>query len=189
MANNNDTGYELSAAYMNGLVKSVRDAGMLEAILVGLPADLRAGFMRPAPQSWWDASFGESLVLQVYEQFGERAVETVGYGVVVDAMGPLVMPQITALLASGGSAPQTLFAHIEQFIASAVRPVTAHWTKLTQTSGQLEIQYPKPVRKGIPVLWRGAIRYVFEITKTAGKIDRETHGEQTGKLLFEVSWA
>ena len=184
-----ETGYELSAAYMNGLVKAVRGAGMLEAILVGLPADLRSAFMRPAPQSWWDAGFGESLVLAVFEQFGERAVEQVGYGVVAETMGPLVMPQLQVLLASGGSAPGTLFAQIEQFIASAVRPVTAHWTATNDTSGQLTIQYPKPVRKGIPVLWRGAIRYVFEITKTTGKIDREQHAEQTGKLLFAVSWS
>jgi|GEM_PF-2498187 len=184
-----DTGYELSAAYMNGLVKAVRDEGMLEAILVGLPTDLRSAFMRPAPLSWWDAGYGESLVLKVYEQFGERAVEQVGYGVVAETMGPLVMAQVQALLASGGSAPQTLFAHIEQFISSAVRPVTAHWTKLGEKNGSLEFQYPKPVREGIPILWRGAIRYVFEITKSVGKIDVETHGEQTGKLRFEVSWS
>ena len=184
-----ETGYELSAAYMNGLVKSVRDAGMLEAILVGLPTDLRSAFMRPAMQSWWDAGFGEALVLAVYEQFGERAVEQVGYGVVAETMGPLVMPQLQALLASGGSAPQTLFGNIEQLIATAVRPVTAHWTKTGEQSGQLQIQYPHPVRKGIPVLWRGAIRYVFEMTKSIGKIDSENHGEQSGKLLFAVSWS
>lgn len=184
-----DTGYELSAAYMNGLVKAVREQGMLEAILVGLPADLRSAFMRPAPQSWWDAGFGESLVLKVYEQFGEQAVEQVGYGVVAETMGPLVMAQVQALLQSGGSAPQTLFQHIEQFISSAVRPVSARWTKLGEKNGALELVYPKPVRKGIPILWRGAIRYVFEITKAVGKIDVETHGEQSGKLRFEVSWA
>ncbi len=184
-----ETGYELSAAYMNGLVKAVRDGGMLEAILVGLPADLRSAFMRPAMQSWWDAGFGERLVLSVLEQFGERAVEAVGYGVVAETIGPLVMPQVQALLASGGLAPQTLFTHIEQFIASAVRPVTAHWISHSDRSGSLEIQYPKPVRKGIPVLWRGAIRYVLEITQATGKIDREQHGEQSGKLLFEVSWS
>ena len=184
-----ETGYELSASYMNGLVKSVRDAGMLEAILVGLPTDLRSAFTRPAPQSWWDAGFGESLVLAVFEQFGERAVEQVGYSVVAETMGPLVMPQIQAVLAAGSAGPATLFSQIEQFIASAVRPVTAHWTAVSPKRGTLVLQYPKPVREGIPVLWRGAIRYVFEITQTTGKIEREQHGEQTGKLLFEVSWS
>lgn len=184
-----ETGYELSASYMNGLVKAVRDAGMLEAILVGLPTDLRSAFMRPALQSWWDAGFGERLVLAVNDQFGERAVEQVGYGVVAETIGPLVMPQVQALISRGGSAPQVLFSQIETFIASAVRPVTAHWTPAGEKSGTLAIQYPKPVRKGIPVLWRGAIRYVFEITKSTGRIDREQHGEQTGNLLFEVSWS
>ncbi len=184
-----ETGYELSAAYLNGLVNAVRDAGMLEAILVGLPTDLRSAFTRPALQSWWDAGFGEHLVLAVYGQFGERAVEQVGYGVVVETMGPLVMPQIQALLQTGGSAPATLFAHIGEFIATAVRPVTASWTKVGEKSGQLKIQYPKPVRKGIPILWRGAIRYVFEITQSEGKVVAEKHVEQSGTLLFEVSWS
>jgi hypothetical protein len=184
-----ETGYELSAAYMNGLVKSVRDAGMLEAILVGLPTDLRSAFTRPAMQSWWDAGFAERLVLAVYEQFGERAVEQVGYGVVAETMGPLVKGQIQTLLASGGSAPQTLFANLEQFISTGVRPVKAHWTLLGEKKGQLELEYPRPVRKGIPILWRGTIRYVFEITQTTGKIDFEKHDEQSGKLLFAVSWS
>jgi hypothetical protein len=184
-----ETGYELSANYMNGLVKSVRDAGYLEAILVGLPADPRSAFTRPAMQPWWDAGFAEQLVLAVFKQFGERAVEQVGYGVVAETMGPLVMPQIKALLASGGSAPQTLFARIEGLIASAVRPVTAKWTAAGEKGGTLTLQYPKPIRRGIAFLWRGAIRYVFEITQTAGKIESEALDEQSGNLRFAVSWS
>lgn len=184
-----ETGYELSASYMNGLVKSVRDAGMLEAILVGLPTDQRAAFSRPALQPWWDAGFAEQLVLAVFKQFGERAVEQVGYGVVAETMGPLVMPQIQALLATGGAAPQTLFARIEGLISTAVRPVTAKWTPTGEKEGQLEFQYPKPIRRGIAFLWRGAIRYVFEVTHTPGKIGREELDEQTGNLRFAVSWS
>ena len=184
-----ETGYELSAAYMNGLVKSVRDAGMLEAILVGLPTDLRSAFSRPAMQAWWDAGFGERLVLAVFEQFGERAVEQVGYAVVADAMGPLLMPRIQSLLAEGGSPLHTLFGNLKHLIASAIRPIDVQWTQLGEHSGQLQVQYPHPVRKGIPILWRGAIRYVFEITKSTGKIDTESQDLQTGKLLFAVSWS
>ena len=179
-------GYELSASYMNGLVHSVRDAGMLEGILVGLPADLRSAYLRPAMQPWWDAHFGEQLVVAVNQQFGERAVEQVGYGVVVDAIGPIASPKIQAMLATGATT-QTFFAQIEQFIALAVRPVTATWTHLGEGKGLLEIHYPQSVLPEIPVLWRGAIRYVFEITRVQGKIDREQQ-PQPGHLSYEVSW-
>lgn len=182
-----DAGYELSASYMNGLVTSVRDAGMLEGILVGLPTDLRSAYLRPALQPWWDAHFAEQLVVALNSQFGERAVEQVGYGVVVDAIGPIASPRIQAMLEAGATT-ETFFAQIEQFIALAVRPVTARWTNQGAGKGLLEIQYPKPVLPEIPILWRGAIRYVFEITRAQGKIDREQQ-LQPGHLSYEVSWA
>lgn len=184
-----ETGYELSASYMNGLQKAVRDAGYLEAILVGLPADQRSAFTRPAMAPWWDAGFAEQLVLAVFKQFGERAVEQVGYGVVAETMGPLVMPQLQSLLQAGGGNPSAIFARIEGIIASAVRPVTAKWAPTGEKEGTLTLQYPKPIRRGIAFLWRGAVRYVFEITKSSGKIVTETLDEQSGNLRFAVSWS
>ena len=181
-----EAGYELSANYMSGLVSSVRNAGLLEGILVGLPTDLRSAYLRPPPQPWWDARFAEQLVVAVDKQFGERAVEEVGYGVVVDAIGPVASPKIQTML-SAGATTETFFAQIEQFIALAVRPVTAHWTSQGEGKGVLEITYPKPVLPQIPVLWRGAIRYVFEITRALGKIEREEQ-PQPGHLTYGVSW-
>ena len=181
-----EAGYELSANYMKGLVNSVRSAGMLEGILVGLPTDLRSAYLRPPLQPWWDAKFAEQLVVAVDSQFGERAVEEVGYGVVVDAIGPIASPQIQSML-SAGATTETFFAQIEQFIALAVRPVTAHWTLKGPDQGTLEILYPRPVLKQIPILWRGAIRYVFEITRAQGKIEREQQ-PKPGHLIYEVSW-
>jgi hypothetical protein len=182
-----EAGYELSASYMKGLVASVKSAGMLEGILAGLPSDLRSAYLRPPMQPWWDAHFAEQLVVAVDSQFGERAVEEVGYGVVVDAMGPIASPQVQAMIL-GGATTATFFSQMEQFIALAVRPVTAHWTQQGDGKGLLEIKYPQPVKKQIPVLWRGAIRYVLEITGAKGKIEREQQ-PAPGHLTYEVSWS
>ncbi len=181
-----EAGYELSANYMKGLVGAVKNAGLLEGILVGLPTDLRSAYLRPPPQAWWDARFAEQLAVAVDAQHGERAVEEVGYLVVVESIGPVASPRIQEMLAAGATT-ETFFSQIEQFIALAVRPVTAQWTSSGNGVGTLEIKYPRPVLKQIPVLWRGAIRYVFEITRVQGKITAEQQ-PTPGHLKYAVSW-
>lgn len=178
--------YELSAAYMNGLVSAVRSGGFLDGALITMTEVERASYQQPARQPWWDARYAEHLAAVVGEVFGEWALEQVGYTVVAEVMGPLVKAQIEAALATGAG-PEALFAHLNDLARPAVRPLHIAWTASSPTAGRLELTYPRELRKETQVLWRGAIRYAFEVTHRPGKIVKEGQGP-AGHLAYELDW-
>ena len=131
----------------------------------------RSSYRQPARQPWWDARYAEHLAATVGEVFGEYAVEQVGYTVVAEVIGPLVKAQIEAALATGAG-PEALFARLNELAKAAVRPLTVTWTPSGPTTGKLELLYPRELKKETQVLWRGAIRYAFELHPAAGE-DRQ----------------
>lgn len=179
--------YELSAAYMNGLVNAVNAGGFLDGALITMTEIERASYRQPARQPWWDARYAEHLAATVGEVFGEYAVEQVGYTVVAEVIGPLVMAQIQAALATGAG-PEALFARLDELAKAAVRPIRVVWTPTGPTSGKLELIYPRELKKETEVLWRGAIRYAFELTHRPGKIVKEGQGP-AGHLTYELDWS
>ena len=179
--------YELSAAYMNGLVSAVRQGGFLDGALITMTEDERVSYRQPARQPWWDARYAEHLAAVVGEVFGDWALEQVGYTVVAEVIGPLVKPRIEAALATGAG-PEALFAELDALAKPAVRPLKIQWTSATPTSGKLEMTYPRELKKETPVLWRGAIKYAFELTRrTTGKIVSEAQ-KPAGHLTWQLDW-
>jgi hypothetical protein len=178
--------YELSAAYMNGLVNAVRSGGFLDGALITMTEIERSSYQQPARQPWWDARYAEHLAAVVGQVFGEWALEQVGYTVVAEVMGPLVKPQIEAALATGAG-PEALFARLDELAKPAVRPLRITWTATSVSSGKLELTYPRQLEKETQVLWRGAIRYAFELTRRTGKIVKEGQAP-AGHLAYELEW-
>lgn len=179
--------YELSAAYMNGLVNAVRSGGFLDGSLITMTETERASYQQPARQPWWDARYAEHLAATVGTVFGEWAVEQVGYTVVAEVIGPQVRSKIEAALATGAG-PEALFAMLDELARAAVRPLRIAWTASSPTAGKLELTYPRQLEKETQVLWRGAIRYAFELTRRPGKIVTEGQGP-SGHLTYELDWA
>lgn len=179
--------YELSAAYMNGLVNAVNAGGFLDGALITMTEVDRASYRAPARQPWWDARYAEHLAATVGQVFGEYAIEQVGYTVVAEVIGPLVKTQIEAALATGAG-PEALFARLNDLAKAAVRPLYVKWTASAPTEGKLELVYPRELKKETEVLWRGAIRYAFELTRREGNIVSE--GQPTaGHLVYELRWS
>lgn len=179
--------YELSAAYMNGLVSAVRAGGFLDGSLITMTEFERSSYQQPARQPWWDARYAEKLAATVGKVFGEWAVEQVGYAVIAESIGPLVKGQIEAALKTGAG-PEALFAQLGEMAKAAVRPLKTAWTQTGPSAGKLELIYPRALEKETQLLWRGAIRYAFELTRReAGKILNETQGPP-GHLTWELIW-
>ena len=179
--------YELSAAYMNGLVNAVREGGFLDGALITMTEVERASYRQPARQPWWDARYAEHLAAVVGQVFGDWALEQVGYTVVVQVMGPMVKAKIETALATGAG-PEALFAQLNELAKPAVRPLKIQWTSSSATSGKLEMTYPRELKKETAVLWRGAIKYAFEITQRTGKSVSETQGP-AGHLTWQLDWS
>ncbi len=179
--------YELSAAYMNGLVNAVRAGGFFDGALVVMTEGERSSYRQPAREPWWDARYAEHLAQTVGEVFGEWAVEQVGYAVVAEVIGPLVHAQVEAALATGAG-PEALFERLDALATAAVRPLHVSWKSAGPTAGTLELVYPRALKKETQVLWRGAIRYAFERTRRPGKIVKESQGP-AGHLVYELEWS
>lgn len=179
--------YELSAAYMNGLVSAVRAGGFLDGALITMTENERSSYQQPAREPWWDARYAEHLAATVGQVFGEWAVEQVGYAVIAESIGPLVKEQIEAALETGAG-PEALFAQLGDMAKAAVRPLHTAWTHTGPNAGKLELVYPRALEKETQLLWRGAIRYAFELThRDAGKIVQERQGPP-GHLTWELVW-
>lgn len=179
--------YELSAAYMNGLVAAVHAGGFLDGALITMTEADRTSYRQPARQPWWDARYAEQLAARVGEVFGEWALEQVGYTVVAEVIGPLVREQIQQAL-STGAGPEALFSRLNELAKTAVRPLAVSFTARGPASGRLELVYPRELKKETQVLWRGAIRYAFELTRRLGKIAKEAQGPP-GHLIYELEWS
>ena len=179
--------YELSAAYMNGLVQAAKKGGFLESVLATMTEPDRASYRQPARQPWWDARYGEHFAASVGKVFGEWALEEIGYSVVADVIGPLIADQLEAAL-KAGHGPEALFSRLDGLSQAAVRPLKVEWTSTGPTAGRLELLYPRALEKETQVLWRGAIRYAFELTRRPGKIVSEAQ-PTPGRLVYELSWA
>ena len=180
--------YELSAAYINGLVRAAKRDGVLESVLADAPPDFKSRVLQPAVQPWWDARFAEDLAAAIREAFGDTAVEQVGYDVVTETMGPIAQPLIEQALASGAG-PAALFGRMNEFAALAVRPIRVEWAPSPGKAGQVQYFYPRALRPETALLWRGVIRYAFEITRAQGRIDAQHDGPPPGRLAFDVAWA
>jgi hypothetical protein len=178
--------YQLSKSYMDGLSRAAQERGWLDAVLVDMTEQERAAYQRPAQQPWWDARFAEHLAATVGRVVGEWALEQLGYDVVAHAIGPKVREQLDAALA-GGAGPEALFAHLEEFAVVAVRPLSTRWTLLGAGLGRLELIYPRALERETQVLWRGAIRYAFELSRREGKIVEETQAPP-GHLSYRLEW-
>ncbi len=172
---------------MNGLVGAVRSGGFLDGALITMTETERASYRQPALQPWWDARYAEHLAATVGRVYGEWAVEQVGYTVVTDVIGPLVKEKIAAAL-STGAGPEALFAQLDELARAAVRPLRIQWTSASPTSGTLELTYPRALEKETQQLWRGAIRYAFELTRRTGKILGEGQSPP-GHLTYELDWS
>jgi hypothetical protein len=98
-----------------------------------------------------------------------------------------VKPKIEAALASGAG-PEALFAQLDEMAKPAVRPLKVQWTSTSPTTGKLEMTYPRELKKETAVLWRGAIKYAFELTHRTGKIVSEKQGPP-GHLTWELEWS
>lgn len=179
--------YELSAAYMDGLVNAVRKGGFLDGALITMTESERASYHQPARQPWWDARYAEHLAATVGSVFGEWAVEQIGYTVVAEVIGPMVQPKLEAALASGAG-PEALFAQLDDLAKTAVRPLRISWTATGASAGKLELTYPRELRPETQLLWRGAIRYAFELTRRSGKVVKEGQGP-AGHLTYELDWS
>lgn len=71
-------------------------------------------------------------------------------------------------------------------IGQVLPGVKATWTAGDSTHGVLAIEYPTPVVAHTEHAWRGALRFLAELSGTPARVEKAEH---TGAVLtFHLAW-
>ena len=180
--------YEVSGAYVEAVLRSLRTSEHFEAIKKKLSPPALAMVNDPWSETWHRAVHLEALGEASIAAIGAPAFEELAYGAVRDRFAPIVLPMLKSTLASSNRSPAAVLNKMESVIKVAMRGVDIMWQVDSPTAGLLQVRYPRPVAAHIEGSWRGVLRYIFEVTQTTGKIESSKHLPKGNTFQYLVSW-
>lgn len=180
------TGYEVSAMYVSGLLKALKEHGLLEQVLAGVSPATRAVAAAPFKQRWHPGTVTEELSFAVPRLADAQRLEDVTYEMAKRSFGPIVTPMIKVAMALTGSSPATIFSRLQEATDVAVRGLDITWLPLGPTRGEVKVGYPWPIPAEVEPVWRGTLRFAFELARTDGRVEKATLTDRT--VTLPVAW-
>lgn len=180
--------YEVSGAYVEAILRSLRVSEHFAAIKEKLSAPVLAMVLNPWSETWHPALHLEELNEAAIALIGAPAFEELAYGAVRDRFAPIVMPMLKSTLASSNRSPAAVLSKLESVIKVAMRGVDITWQVDSPTAGLVQVRYPRPVAAHVEGSWRGVLRYIFEVTQTTGRVERSKHLPTGNTIQYLVSW-
>lgn len=181
--------YEISSGYAGGVVKACKELGLWsEALERQLSDDARGLASSPWSRSWWPGPLTEEVARVIFNAHGPLKLEEVGLLTTRKSVGPIITPLVSVIGAIFGLSPHTLFERITDLASTSARGLALEWRASTPTSGALRVSYPAGCGEVIAgPLWRGACRFVFELSRVQGQIvATELQGSA---WTFSLRWA
>ena len=180
--------YEVSGAYVDAVLRSLRQAPQFEAIKEKLEPPVRAMVVNPWSDPWHPALQLEALSEAALGLVGKEAFEQLAYGAVKDRFAPIILPMLKSTLASSNRSPAAVLSKLEASVKVAMRGVEILWKPDNEKSGILQVRYPRPVAPHVEGSWRGVLKYIFEVTQATGRVERSHQTETGNTLQYLVSW-
>jgi len=181
-----DDDYQVSAAYVDEMLKPVKAAGHFEALLADLGPRTAQMVVKPWSEPFHPARLTEALGEHIVKIAGEAFYAEMTYLTVKNKFGPILRPLLTSTIKKG--TPAGFFSRLEGLVDSAIKGVGLRWDKKSELNGTLWIFYPRVVSPVVEHSWRGVIRYVYELTQRPGKIDDFQIAASGNVLEYRVSW-
>jgi hypothetical protein len=179
--------YEVSAAYIDSLVRVVRGSGRVAEVAA---VDSRVEWLmnNPWADNWHPAELLEVLGEAAVQVLGEPFLEEMAYQAMKQRFGGIVLPMIKSSLASG--TPATVFSRLDGMVKVAIKGIELGFRPDGDTAGVFTVTYPRPVAPHTQLSWRGVIRFIFEVTgKTAtGVVDAQQRSADGRALEYRVRW-
>jgi hypothetical protein len=178
----------VSSTYVGGFLRALRKLELLTPALIAPLSDgQRAMIDSPYSRGWWEGGDAERVALATLELHGSARLEEVGLLTTRNSVGPIVTPFISVIGAIFGLRPSTLLERMSELAGTSVRGVAFEWKSTSETTGVLKIVYP-PSNAGrtFEPLWRGACRFIFEVSKSSGSIT-ESHVNGSA-IALTLSW-
>jgi hypothetical protein len=180
--------YEVSGAYVDAVLRSLRGSPHFTAIKEKLHPDALALVNNPWSDPWHNALNMEAIGDAAIAAIGGPAFEELAYLAVKERFGPIVMPLLKSTLAATNRSPAAVLSKLESMISVAMRGVEISWKADSPTEGVLQVSYPRPVAAHVEGSWRGVLRYVFEVTQATGRVERSRQSPTGDMLQYQVSW-
>ncbi len=180
--------YELSGAYVDAVLRSLRSSPHFSAIKEKLEPPVLAMVNNPWSETWHPALHLEAVGEAAIAAIGAAAFEELAYGAVKDRFGPIVLPMLKSTLASSNRSPAAILSKLESVVQVAMKGITVTWKADGPKEGLLQVSYPRPVAAHVEGSWRGVLRYVFEVTQATGRVERSRHSPDGAVLQYLVSW-
>jgi hypothetical protein len=182
-------GYENSSLFMQGMAEAAREVGLWPKLERALAPDDLAALMKPRENRWWPGSL-LARVVEVAERESDAAtIEQMAYLAVKGAVAPVAMPLIKVTVAVFGSSPGTILGRASTFGATALRGVELQWKPTGDRVGELICTYPEAVPHAYHALWKGTLRFVFELTRATGSIGPIARERGDTVLRISLQWS
>jgi hypothetical protein len=180
--------YQISSTYFGGSVRVYEELNLLTAdALEKLGAELREAIRSPYAQAWWSGKTFRRIGQVLFEVHGDAVMEEVGYRVAKSATGPIIRPLVAMIGALFGLSPGSLFTRVAALTNATIRGVPMRWIQRGPRSGTFAVVYPPPIAPAQVPLWRGSIRFVFELAGVEGTI-AQIRIENDETMVADVSW-
>ena len=180
--------YEVSGAYIDAVLRPLRQSEKFEALKKRLEPRARAMVLNPWAETWHPARDLEALGEAAIAVMGPSAFEEASYAAVKDRFAPIVLPMLKSTLASSSRSPAAVLSKLGASVKVAMRGLDITWKPDNVSSGLLQIRYPRPVAPHVEGSWRGVLRYIFEVTQATGRIEKSHHTPAGNTLQYLVAW-
>ena len=179
--------WQASSVQVAGLLKQVKARGLDAKVLARCTPATRLVFENPYSARWHS---GEALV-----DFSEATVavagpaefEALNFDMAHASFGPILKPMVQVALAITGRSPATVLGRMPASIEQALRNVKCVWTSSDKNGGTLSFTYPCPIQPDTEHAWRGALRFVAELSGQPVRVDT-CELRDGNSLHFKVSW-
>jgi len=177
--------YEVSAAYIDSLMRVLRAEGKLAAV-AQQDGRLDALFANPWSSNWQPAELLELLTDCTTRVCGEAFVEEMAFQSMKQRFGGIVLPLLKASVAAG---PQLLFPKLDGVVKVAIKGAHLSWKPEGETAGVFTVSYPRAMSVNTGLSWRGVIRFIFDVTgKTSGRIEAQQQTADGHAFEYRVAW-
>ncbi len=178
--------YEVSAAYLDTLLRALDKAGELAAVVQG---DARLGDLAKDPymSAWHPAELLESLGEGVVLAFGPQRLAALTGEALSTRFGNIVLPMISSAVKAG---PAAVLGKLDAVLKVALRGVSVRWAPDPDgLGGQVVVRYPRPVAGHVAQSWRGIVGYALSATGRNGRVEGVDRSPDGQVLTTRVRWA
>lgn len=164
--------WNASAVQVSGVWKQVKQRGAEAKVLARLQPATRAAVENPWSTRWHSGDVLIDLSQCIIDELGVDAFMDLNYDMARDSFGAIVRPLIQVALAITGRSPATVFARIPSGVTSALQHVAVDWKSTSSKGGVLSFTYPSPIRPETEFAWRGALRFLSELSGTPSRVEK-----------------